>query len=340
MKSFNFLIILFSSITIFSLSCSKDDLSDSTAVLLYESQTSRINEWCSSLYFISKQTGYSTTQAGKIYKTADGGQNWTLYNTETALPLNGAFFINENTGYIFGGKSGCSPTPCTVPGSIMLKTSNEGKTWERLTLPYSWSELNSAYFFDENSGLVVGLGLCIRTTNGGKTWESLTIGRNNISKIIFKDNEVGYAQDLMGGLFRTDDAGQSWKTIIINESKSTTDFCFVDESTGFAINNNHLYKTSDQGRSWELIKTSEDEVGYTYFVTEKTGIVFGKKYSNSGILDFASTYKYVVQVTNDGGKKWLTKEFAQDEFNDRCLFYKDNTIYSLAYNKIFKLTFE
>jgi photosystem II stability/assembly factor-like uncharacterized protein len=340
MKSFNFLVILFSSITISFLSCSKEDLSKSTGVLNYESQISNINEWCSSLYFISKQTGYSTTQNGKIYKTVDGGQNWTLFNTETAMPLNGAFFINESTGYIFGGKANCSPTPCNVPGSIMLKTSNEGKTWERQTVPYSWSELNSAYFFDENSGLVVGLGLCIRTTNGGKTWESLTIGRNNISKIVFKDHEIGYAQDLMGGLFRTEDAGQSWKSIIINESKSTTDFCFVDESIGFAINNNQLYKTSDRGKSWKLIETSENAVGYTFFSTEKTGIVIGKKYSDSGILDFYSPYKYIVQLTNDGGEKWLTKEFAQDEFNDRCLFLKDNIIYSLGYNKIFKLTFE
>ena len=53
-----------------------------------------------------------------------------------------------------------------------------------------------------------------------------------------------------------------------------------------------------------------------------------------------SSFRYIVQFTNDGGKTWLTREFAEQELNDRCLCLKDNIVYSLAYNKIFKLTIE
>jgi photosystem II stability/assembly factor-like uncharacterized protein len=340
MKSFKSLVIVFSSVMISLISCSKEELPSFKGVLNYESELSNINEWCSSLYFISKKTGYSTTQDGEIYKTVDGGQNWTLYNTETAMPLNGAYFVNENTGYIFGGEKGCSPYPCKVPGSIILKTSNGGKTWERQSIPYAWSELNSAYFFDENSGLVVGLGLCIKTINGGKTWKSLTIGKNNISKVSFKSNEIGYSLDLMGGLFKTEDSGQSWKEIIITENKMTLDFCFVNARIGYATDNNQLYKTFDGGESWELIETPESSIRYIFFVTENTGLVVGKKFYDSGMLGITSSFRYIVQFTNDGGKTWLTREFKEPELNDRCLFLKDNIVYSLAYNKIFKLTIE
>jgi photosystem II stability/assembly factor-like uncharacterized protein len=340
MKSLNYFLIILSSITISFLSCTKDELMVFKGVLDYSSESSNINEWCGSVYFVSKNVGYSTADNGKIYKTADGGQHWTLYDTKTSMPLNGTFFLNEKIGYTFGGKANCSPYPCTVPGSIMFKTSNSGKTWARQSIPYTWSELNSAHFFSENSGIVVGLGLCVKTTNGGNTWDSLTIGNNNISKVSFKSQKIGYSLDLMGGLFKTEDAGQSWGIVTITENRMTSDFCFVSESIGYANDNNKLYKTTDGGESWELIVTPESSIRYIFFVTENTGLVLGKKYSNNEFPSLTSSFKHIVQLTNDGGETWITREFEAQELNDRCLFFKDNIVYSLAKDKIFKLTIE
>lgn len=340
MKSLKYLFIIFSSITISFLSCTKDELLVFKGDLVYSSEASNINEWCGSVYFVSKMTGYATADNGKIYKTVDGGQDWTLYDTKTALPLNGTFFLNEKTGYIFGGKANCSPYPCNVPGSIMFKTRNGGKTWARQSVPYTWSELNSAHFFSENSGIVVGLGLCVKTTDGGNTWNSLIIGKNNISKVSFKSQETGYSLDLMGGLFKTEDAGQSWREVFITENGMISDFCFISESIGYANENNKLYKTSDGGESWELIVTPDSSIRYIFFVTENTGLVIGKKYLNSEFPGLTTSFKHIVQLTNDGGETWLTREFEPEELNDQCLFLKDNIVYSLAKNKFFKLTIE
>jgi photosystem II stability/assembly factor-like uncharacterized protein len=340
MKSCKFLFIIFSSFILFFVSCTKDEPLVFKGALDYSSESSNINYWCSSVYFVSKKIGYSTADNGKIYKTVDGGQQWTLYDTKTAMPLNGTFFLNEKTGYIFGGKANCSPYPCNVPGSIMFKTSNGGNSWARQSIPYSWSELNSAHFFNENSGMVVGLGLCIKTADGGNTWNSLTIGNNNISKVSFKSKETGYSLDLIGRLFKTEDAGQSWRELTITENRMTSDFCFISESMVYANDNNQLYKTSDGGESWELIVTPESSIRYIYFITENTGLVLGKKYLNSEFPGLTTSFTHIVQLTNDGGKTWLTREFEEQELNDRCLFFKDNILYSLAKTKIFKLTIE
>jgi len=79
---------------------------------------------------------------------------------------------------------------------------------------------------------------------------------------------------------------------------------------------------------------------YIFFVTENTGLVLGKKYLNSEFPSVMTSFKHIVQLTNDGGKTWLTREFEEQELNDCCLFLKDNIVYSLAKNKIFKLMIE
>lgn len=52
-------------------------------------------------YFINADKGYAVGDAGKIYKTSDGGVNWTV-DYDGSLPINSLCFINENTAYAVG----------------------------------------------------------------------------------------------------------------------------------------------------------------------------------------------------------------------------------------------
>lgn len=338
MKNIKTIWIFFIVVVFSYTSCEKDDTINFKGVIEYNSENSNINEWCSSLFFLSETIGYTTTQEGKIYKTSDGGQNWTLLNSGTTVPLNTVVFLNETVGYVFGGESSCSPYPCEVFGSLALKTVDGGKTWIKQYVPYAWSELNSTYFFNEKTGFTVGLGLCIKTTDGGKTWHSFNIGKNNISKISFVNQQVGFSLDLTGGLFKTEDGGQTWKDISVSEEKITGDFCFFSEKTGYANDLNHLLKTTDGGNSWNLVESFENPINYIYFVNESIGLVISKKYlGESGIWN---PWKHIVKFTNDGGETWVTKEYEIEELNERCLFSKDNIVYSLGHDKIFKLIIE
>src|SRR5690606_11931600 len=100
---------------------------------------------CNSLFFVNQMIGYAT-QGGEVFKTSNGGEKWNKLNIASPVPLKSFYFLNKDVGYVFGGNSGCSPSPCNPYGSIAYKTSNGGETWLRQNIPYERSSLNSAYF--------------------------------------------------------------------------------------------------------------------------------------------------------------------------------------------------
>lgn len=341
MKSINRLLPFILTVTFLFIACDKENFTtEFEGKLNYEVLSSDIERNCTSVFFQNSTTGYATTQDGEVFKTSNGGKNWGKLNISSPVPLRISYFPNKNIGYVFGGESSCSPSPCEPFGSIAYKTSNGGKTWQRQNIPYEWSKLNSTYFFDEKNGVAVGLGLCIKTSNGGQTWQSFTIGRNNISKILFLNQTVGYALDLMGGFHKTEDGGQTWKDVIIEDNKMTSEFCFINEELGYANNSNKLYKTTNGGNSWNLIDSLENSINYIHFINEKSGIIISKKYLSDGWGFAPPPAMHVVKQTNDGGQTWTITEFEENDFNERCLFSKDNITYSLGYDKIVKLKIE
>jgi photosystem II stability/assembly factor-like uncharacterized protein len=324
-------------INLFLVSCTKSENQVFDGIISYKSEVSNINEWCSSLNLVSDEYGFATVGNGKVYRTEDGGLNWSLLNSVSTLPLSGTYFFDKSIGYAFGGQAYCSPYPCNVPGSVLFKTINGGKSWTSQNIPYAWSEFNSAYFFDQNSGFIVGLGQCLKTNNGGESWQSVTIGNNNIAKIFFKSKNIGYCTSLMGDLLKTENGGQTWNEIIIEGTKGTSSISFINENIGYVIHNNHLLKTVDGGSTWGLIETGDYNTFYVYFINENTGLIIQRKYTSSGII---AHLNFEIQLTIDGGKTWSTKELGEQEFNAGCVFSKGNTVYSLAYDKIFTLRIE
>lgn len=339
MKSFKKLFVIVLTVLISITSCEKDEL---LGIFKYDSRSSNIDRWCTSLYFQSETVGYATTQEGEVFKTIDGGESWISLNLSSPVPLRTIFFVNNDIGYVFGGKSECSPSPCEPYGSIVYKTTNGGDSWKKQNVPYEWSELYSAYFFNENNGFAVGKGLSIKTTNGGNTWKSFRNEKSSFTKISFLNQKDGYALGLIGGFFKTVDGGQSWKEINVNNEKRTFNFYFINETIGYVNNSNKLFKTTDGGNSWNLINTIESVGNYIYFVNENLGIVLSKKYLNdSRNWSISSGQKiHIVNITKDGGQTWATTELEDSELNERCLFSKDNIVYSLHPNKIIKLVIE
>jgi photosystem II stability/assembly factor-like uncharacterized protein len=75
------------------------------------------------IWFIDANTGVMVASGGKVYKTGDGGVNWTLKPTPTTQPLFSVAFTDAGTGYAVGGN-----------GTI-IKTTNAGETWTLETSP-------------------------------------------------------------------------------------------------------------------------------------------------------------------------------------------------------------
>jgi len=134
-----------------------------------------------SVYFVNESIGWvvgllavQATISSRIYKTTDGGSNWTEQDHPTYpfLNLSSVFFIDENTGWTV------SRNPPYEPFYI-IRTTNGGADWieQRQELMIS---LTDVFFVDENNGWAVGdSGKILHTTNGGVS----SVEENTISGI-------------------------------------------------------------------------------------------------------------------------------------------------------------
>jgi photosystem II stability/assembly factor-like uncharacterized protein len=125
-----------------------------------------------SIYFTDVNTGYAvggywTGNNSIIYKTTNGGSEWTLQYDALLHTLRSVYFPDANTGYAVGDFG------------TVLKTTNGGTDW---TIQNSGTlhNLTSVYFTDANTGYAVGdSGTILKTTNGGGP-----LGVNNKAQIL------------------------------------------------------------------------------------------------------------------------------------------------------------
>ncbi|MBX2904577.1 MAG: T9SS type A sorting domain-containing protein [Taibaiella sp.] len=75
------------------------------------------------IYFWDENNGIMVAGAGKVFKTTNGGMNWTLKPAPTTQPLFSVAFLSASTGYAVGGN-----------GAI-IKTTDAGETWTLETSP-------------------------------------------------------------------------------------------------------------------------------------------------------------------------------------------------------------
>lgn len=106
------------------------------------------------LQFLNANTGYAAVKNGNVFKTTNGGVNWTTYNITSAYDVNSIFFYNVNTGYACGSNG------------YLSKTTNGGVNWLSQNSPIT-TTLNDNFFSDTLKGCSVGKSSMIFTSNGG-----------------------------------------------------------------------------------------------------------------------------------------------------------------------------
>jgi len=92
------------------------------------------------LQFITEQTGYISTRDYKLYKTVDGGNNWSLvHNNNNTLGLE--YFISENVGYYSDGVT----VWVTNDGGQNWKVDNYNPAANSDILTWTFSETGQGY---------------------------------------------------------------------------------------------------------------------------------------------------------------------------------------------------
>ncbi len=115
-----------------------------------------------SIFFLNENTGWMGGISGNVIKTVNGGQNWTVTNTNTGNgSWNSIYFIDANTGWM-----------CGTFGYI-VKTTDGGASWN-LEPSGTGNHLNGIKFMNSLTGYAAGeMNAILKTTNGGEGWFSV-----------------------------------------------------------------------------------------------------------------------------------------------------------------------
>lgn len=163
------------------------------------------------MYFFDPNTGLITL-AGRIFKTEDGGANWTEVVQKPTL--NKLQFVNNNVGFLYGGftNGGISGNATIISSGGISKTSDGGQTWADLNLTVP--EISALYFVDADTGYFSTTafdGKFYKTIDGGTTWNLASEEIEGlILEIVFLDKNNGFALTHEGRIYRTADGGNNW----------------------------------------------------------------------------------------------------------------------------------
>jgi photosystem II stability/assembly factor-like uncharacterized protein len=209
------------------------------------------------LFFIGSDRGWLLARYGQVYRTNDGGWNWSVDSLPGSLGGNSLHFVNENVGYVVGDSG------------WIAKTTNGGSDWD--TIQKGSEDLRHVHFTDPDHGWAVGgypVGNAVyRTTDGGDTWRDASSGINDfylLKGVHFVDQDQGWVltQD---SLYHTINGGQDWEALASLGSLYPNDLHFVDASEGYiASDSGKVYRSLDSGKTWSLHKEGPGAKGHLF----------------------------------------------------------------------------
>lgn len=173
-------------------------------------------------------------ERSRIYKTANGGKDWTLQYTmqDSAGFLDGFAFWDEDNGLAFGDP---------LAGRIfILTTNNGGKTWQPLAMESAPQVVEGEYAFAASGTSIVAQGKrrawigtggkaarVFHSSDRGKTWSvastPLVSGTQSagVFSLAFRDEKNGIAvggdyqkeKEVLANVARTNDGGKTWALV-------------------------------------------------------------------------------------------------------------------------------
>jgi len=138
------------------------------------------------------QHAWAVGAGGLVFRTVDGGNNWTRQDVGTTDSLNKIKFF-EKDGWIVGG----SPQK-----SLLLRTFDGGETWQQESL--SVGALLFDITFTGSQGWIVGEdGTILHSEDAGRTWlPQASPTKENLTCLFFLSPSRGWAGGDRGTLLR------------------------------------------------------------------------------------------------------------------------------------------
>jgi photosystem II stability/assembly factor-like uncharacterized protein len=302
------------------------------------------------IYFTDPTNGWSS-QLNNIYRTTNGGVNWTTNLILANTHFRSIAFANPQVG--FAGNLGVGSYDNSVSNTnVMYRSLDGGVTWANVPgfAEAGMKGLCSFYVLDPQhiygAGRVRGPAFVIQSSDGGTNWNlsNLTASNvmNGIMDIYFRDTNNGWAVGMdmnqytnppyYGRISHTTNGGATWQAQVTTSisncyfwkmSWPATNIGYVSLQQNGSYSNLVFYKTIDGGNTWISNGIPETSVGlytngYNFylqglgFVSTNEGWIGGA----SGLPAYTNSFLH----TTNGGVTWSPAGYNNTFFINRIRF--------------------
>lgn len=275
------------------------------------------------LHFTSVNTGWVVGTNGTILKTSNGGNWWTVQQSNLNIDFASVYFIDSLKGWA-----------CGVYGNI-IKTTNGGTTW--VQKPSGVTEnINSIIFVNQSDGFAVTSdwysgfpysGRILKTNNGGESWTiNLFDDSHGFIDLFFLDQNNGWVCGSNGATYKTTNGGNTWNYINANTGYWLFDIFYSSQNIGYLVggnsNSDFISKSTNSGNTWNQIRESFQDQAMigAYFINDLEGWVCG--------------FNGVMLKTTNGGISW-NRETLQTDKELREIFFIDSVGYCVGFSGTF-----
>ncbi|HEX7320618.1 MAG TPA: hypothetical protein VF399_09740 [bacterium] len=228
-----------------------------STVYLYDSSAYgygvAINRTNPNIVYVCGYSYYNSTYVPLIYKSTNGGTNWTL--TTTGIPST-AYYINSiavhptNPNIVYAGAY-----------SGIYRSIDAGATWTQTSTHY-YNYGMAVSSASPNVAYAAGYTDIFKTTDAGVTWATASTGFQGSYPYFIAMSHTGTQVAYYGdnkGIFKTTDAGSSWFDTNNNLNIGSIGSFAVAPSSASTIYTSFkevgVYKTTNSCTSWSILPT-------------------------------------------------------------------------------------
>lgn len=244
--------------------------------------------------FPSPNVGVALGFAGRVYRSVDAGQTWSVVDTPSTRTLRAIAFSDATNGLAVG------------EGGIIIRTTDAGQTWTAVasgtTLDLGTVAYASATVVYAAAAFTPSL---LRSTDAGQTW-SLADPTIRGLNMAFASPTVGVVVNGVG-TFRTTD-GLTWNPVgPLPAADFPSGVAFATPTVGVMVGQNgRIYRTTDAGANWVVVPSgTSTHLSRVAFTSATVGIATGSQ---------------VILRTEDGGLTWQTVVSQQQAFLQAVAF--------------------
>lgn len=312
-----------------------------------------INRSILDVYFISS-TGYAAGwradgvpwgSRGLLYKTTDGGQNWStiqlplVIGTDSVQALKAISFVTPNNGFAAAQCYSTDGSSGIYYGAV-LKTTDGGATWTsqfsaKNQITYSngnTTNFDHIFFSDIYHGVISGYktlgantydGISYNTYNGGNNWTMTTVWTGSATQAhasFFHSNGYG---SIVGGkpmslngpyngrIALSTDNGNTWSNVFTDNSYGYVDVHYPTTQIGYAVGDS-MYFTMPGDANGKLVKTMDGGNSWSaqaYFTNFMPLCVYFTDAMTGYIGGQTAAGNSGLKKTTDGGLTWTDEAY-------------------------------